>query len=287
MTFAPGSAAYRCFSISSSRAFKRRSPFRDPFSPSKECSRRAPSAREWICLSGTRFWRFINALGYVLFLTPEELSPALKWTSLHASEIRNFQDASPGDESLLSLVALWELSRRQGYRDADFLFAIDRRSTSAALCRHTDGLFICTGSKKPSSSPRGAYFRSDLPAVPRPELIDRLLEFVTWALRQSRDVRKRAVELLKIVLDFDFMTPMGGGLAQAGRDARGPAASDSCRFRPASISGIAARSIHTRIFALRHARRRLPAVCRACGLCRRSTKAPPPDAPFSRLGRSG
>jgi len=150
--------------------------------------------------------RFIDALGYILFLTPEDLSPALRWTSLHASEIRTFQSAFPGDDGLLSLVSLWELSRRLGYRDAEFMLPLigDKR---APACPTHGWMAHLNGLRKAIVESTSNFFRSPLPTVPRPVLVDELLKLITWALQQNQDVRRRAFELMKIVLDFDVLTP--------------------------------------------------------------------------------
>jgi len=150
--------------------------------------------------------RFLDALEYILCLTPEDLSPSLRWTSLHAPELRNILAAGPDDAGLSSLVSLWELTRRLRYRDAEFLLKIigDERTRSYPTHGWTSHL---NGLRTAILESTTNFFRTPLPAAPRPILADRLLGFVTESLRQPQDVRNREIELLELALDTDFLSP--------------------------------------------------------------------------------
>ncbi len=148
---------------------------------------------------------FLDALSYILFLNPEELAPACRWTSLHAEGIQNILAAFPGEEGLLRLVRLWELSRRSHYRETEFLIELlgDKRTLACPTQGWSPYLL---GLRNAITESTSSFFRRTLPAAPTPVLGDELFEFVAWALQQPQDVIRRAVQLLKIVLDFDFLT---------------------------------------------------------------------------------
>ncbi|MEM7584955.1 MAG: hypothetical protein AAF560_16295 [Acidobacteriota bacterium] len=142
-----------------------------------------------------RLARLTSALTWLCWTDLASLRPALRWLRAHQRELEALEE-TPGADLTLA-VRLWQLRRAHGERRvAPFLDWLSRPELFT----------VPTECPEPYGQQAAAFFqgsRSSLPQKPEPQLGASLIAWVHEVATRDDATRKRALDLLPLLLDFE------------------------------------------------------------------------------------
>ena len=141
----------------------------------------------------------LDALSWCLYLTPADAPEALAWLEAHVGELEELLNRLSGPDGTMTVLMLWELTRRDGERRLRPLVEQlgDERSHTLVMGDYQATLQAW---EKALQRARKQVYLEEEPPGPSATLSEPLLDLVAWLTTQNRASRRRALELLGLVL---------------------------------------------------------------------------------------